>query len=134
FQKTSVYLLESCICSLGGGGKISPRLDVSVARRQSSIRGNYSHLELPSVAAFSDNIPAYVVNTAVPSHEVFWNVERCVCGAEREVEEERLLRRNRYVVAQELSGGICHVLREVVALLRRGRRWHGMIIYEQFRM
>ena len=59
---------------------------------------------------------------------------RAVRRAEREIEEERLLARGGGLVAHETDRMVHQVGGQVIALLRRGRRIHAMVVVHQVRM
>src|ERR1700722_12049905 len=50
-----------------------------------------------------------------------WNLVRRMGGARGVVEEKWLLRRDRFLLMQPANCLVCHVGREAIALLRRGR-------------
>ena len=105
-----------------------------VDRWQLSVGRDDAHLLLTGQRLHPHRLVTRVEAPLVLVDPLLWCVVRCVAGARRVVEEERLVRRDHLGVLDELEGLVGDVLGEVVALLRRLRLVHGMVVVDQVRI
>ena len=103
-------------------GHLVPGGDLGVALRQLGVRRDDAQLLLPREGLLAQLVPALGELALVLVGPLLRHMVRGVGGARREVDEERLLRHQRLLLAHPVDGVVGQVLGEVVALFGRGRR------------
>ena len=106
---------------------VADRID----RRKLGVGRDDPELLLIGEGLLADRLVAHVEPALELLDPLFRRVMGCVAGTRRVVEEERLLRRDRLRVADELQRLVRDVLGEVVALLRRPRLVDGMVVVHE---
>ncbi len=96
-----------------------PGRNLLVAGGQLAIGRNDTERLLPGERRFAQLVPAVVELALVLVGPFRWHVVRRVRGAGREIDEERLVRRQRLLLADPRHRLVGHVGHEVVALFRR---------------
>ena len=111
-------------------GRLVPSRDLGGARRQLRVLRDRSELLLPLERLLSELVPALVELALVLVGPLGRDVVRRVGCAGRVVDEERLVRHQRLLLADPVDRMIRHVLREVIALLGRtvGLDRHGVLV------
>ncbi len=102
-----------------------------VDRRQLGVLRDEAELLLPGEGLLAHRLVAHVEAALVLVGPLARNVMRCMAGAGRVVEEERLLGRDRLRVHDELDRLVGEVDRQVVALLRRFRLVDEMVVVDE---
>ena len=100
-------------------GHVVPGRDLGVPRGQLGVGRDDAQLLLPGEGALALRVPAVVELARVLVGPLLRHVVRGVRRARREVDEERLVRHQRLLLAHPADGLVGQVLGEVVALLRR---------------
>ena len=95
--------------------------------------GDQSQLLLTGQGLLPDGLIALVEASLELFDPLLWRVVWGVAGAGRVVEEERLLRRDRLGVLDELERLVGDVVGEVVALLGRPGLVHEVIVVDEVR-
>ena len=98
-------------------GHVVPGRDLRRSRGQLGVGRDDPGLPLPLDGLLAQRVPAGVEPAGVPVGPLLRHVVRCVGGAGGEVDEERLVRHQRLLLADPLDRPVGHVLGEVVALL-----------------
>ena len=107
---------------LSSSGMSSHAGDLVVARGQLGVGRDDPELLLPGEGALALDVPAVVELAGVLVGPLLRHVVRRVRRARREVDEERLVRHQRLLLAHPAHRAVGQVLGQVVALLRGGRR------------
>ena len=102
-------------------GHVVPRRDLGVPGGQLGVRRDDPQLLLAGEGALALDVPAVVEGSDVAVGPLLRDVVRCVGRARGEVDEERLVRHQRLLLADPADGPVGQILGQVVALL--GRRW-----------
>ena len=113
---------------------VARRVGVGVDRRQLGALGDDPELLLALEDALAIRLVAHVEHALVPVRPLLRDVVRRVGGARAVVEEERLVRRDRLRVLDELDRLVGEIDREVVALLGRLRRGDRMVVVDEVRV
>ena len=111
-----------------------PRLHPRIARRQLRALRNHPQLQLPREPLLPHLVPAHVELPAVLLDVLRRRLMRRVRRPRREIQEERLPRIDRLLIAQKAHRAIDQILRQVVALLRPLRRIDVVIVVDQLRV
>ena len=106
-------------------GHVVPGRDLLMPSRQHRVGRNHAELLLADQDLLAQHIPTRVETTLVPVRPLDRNVVRGMGGTRRVVDEERLVRHQRLLLADPPDRPVGHVLGEVVALLRCGLRLHS---------
>ena len=113
---------------------IACRVDVGVDRRQLGLAGDNPHPLLALEHQLPVRLVAHVELAPVLVDPLLRGVVRGMARARAEVEEERFVRGDRLGVADELQRLVGEVGGEVVALRRRRRLLHRMVVVDQVRI
>ena len=105
-----------------------------VDRRKPGIGRDDAHLLLPGQGLLADRLVPHVETALELVGPFLRDMVRRVRGARRVVQEERLVRRDRLGVLDELERLIGDVVGEVVALGRQLRLVHRVIVVDQVRV
>ena len=121
-EEAGERLLEACVEAALVRAERAPRLDAGVARRELRVRRHDAERLLPRETLGADHVPARVVASAILVDERGRRLVRRMRRTGGEVQEERLVRRQRHLVGHERDRVVDEVLVERVALSGRARR------------
>ncbi len=113
------------------GGQLAPVLHVGVVTRQHGVLRDDAELFLLGEHLLTIGVPAVVELALVLVGPLLRDVMRRMLGAGREVDEERLVWRELLAVADEADRLVHQVGREVIALLRRLRRFDLAVVVDE---
>ena len=99
-----------------------PGRDLGMARCQLGVRADDAQLLLPRERLLAQRVPALGEAALVLVGPLLGDVVRGMHGTRREIDEERLVRRQRLLLVHPDDGAVGHVLGQVVALFGGGRR------------
>jgi hypothetical protein len=102
--------------------------------REHRVLGDDAKLLLPGEGCLAISVPAIVEHALVLVGPFLWHLVRRVLRPGREVEKERLLRRQLFGVGDEADGLIDQIGRQVIALFRRLRRLDLAVVVDQVRI
>ncbi|MNV34612.1 hypothetical protein D3C71_1260390 [compost metagenome] len=116
------------------GAQGGPVLHVWVRGRYLGARRHDPQRDLAIEYALAVGVPTVVELALVAVRPGLWHVVRRMHRAQCEVAEERLVRRHLLGIGDEGSGPFDKVGSQVVALLRRGRRFCLVVVVHQLRV
>ena len=105
-----------------------------MARGQLAVGWDDAELLLPREGLFAQLVPAVIELALVQVRPILGHMVRGVGGARREVDEERLVRRQRLLLADPGDRLVGHVLHQVVALFGRLRHLDRRGAFEKCRI
>ena len=113
------------------GRKLGPFLNIRVVARELRVLGHDAQLFLPREHLLAIDVPALVELALVLVRPFLRHMMRRVVRSRREIEEERLVRRDLLQICDEADRLVGKVRREVVAFFRRFRRLDLMIVINE---
>ena len=130
-DEAGIDLHEPGIQPPGIGRQRLPNRHVRVVRRQLGARRDDAHLELALVDDLAVFVPAHIEFTLVLVRPLLGNMMRGMPGPRGVIHVEGLVRRVDVRILDEFNGFIGQVAAQVVALLWRAGRFHGVVVVGQ---